>query len=130
MAVLRGAVAMSEKQYRGVAEAEIAQVEVATEASPATASAVLEIGSRVAAAPSQKAEAKLPQRGSAAAAARFPTGVAAAATMAVAAAEDSKKGKKRAATDSKGHFQSRHKRREFKSKGDEDGGTATEVVDF
>jgi hypothetical protein len=48
---------------------------------------VLEISSRLTAAPSERAEAQLPQRGSAAAVTEYAAGVAAAATTAVAAAE-------------------------------------------
>ncbi len=97
-------------------EAVTAELELAAATAVVTAMTVLEITSWVTAAPSERAEAQLPQRGSAAAMAEFPAGVAAAATMAVVAAEILKKGKKRAAAHSKRRPQSRHKETDFSRK--------------
>ena len=57
-----------------------AELELAAAMAVVTALIVFEISSRVTAAPSERAEAQLPQRGSAAAVAEFPAGVVAAAT--------------------------------------------------
>ena len=69
-----------------VTEAVSPELQLAVAPAVVTALTVLEITSRVAAALSERAEAQLPQRGSAAAVAEFPVGVPAAVTTAVAAA--------------------------------------------